>query len=365
MKARIKSLQGLKAVLIIYVFLFHILGIVDMRTVLHGFFVNSGWMGVKGFFLLSGFLLGVLYIDNGSVYQAIKDRIRAFLRKYYKWHLLFFVIMLSFMLLKVKNSEISFWRFVVYAVSNLTLTHGQIPLEGCALAFNDVSWYLSTYMFLVLPSVLFLNTVKKTDAKKCCVILMFLVLFELFVIFSVYYSSVTGWIVGWWLYYPFPIRMIDVFTGILCGKLYKNKHIGIRTRTDNVISALCALAMIGIQLNSSNIPIYFRYSCIYTIPLLCIIVAAANQQTIIAKILSARPLKWIGDISFYIYISHLAIGKYVFKLAHHVLRFDFDKSYVTSVLYVAFVFSLTLIIATCMNRLDKRRRKHEVLHNNS
>ncbi len=302
MKARIKSLQGLKAVLIIYVFLFHILGIVDMRTVLHGFFENSGWIGVKGFFLLSGFLLGVLYIDNGSVYQAIKDRIRAFLRKYYKWHLLFFVIMLPFMLLKVKNSEISLWRLVVYAVSNLTLTHGQIPLEGCALAFNDVSWYLSTFLFLFFPSALFMNAVKRTDARKSCVIFTFLVLGELLITLLVYCSGITEWIVEWLLYYPFPIRMIDVFTGILCGKLYKNKHIGIRTRTDNVISALCALAMIGIQLNSSNIPIYFRYSCIYTIPLLCIIVASANQQTVIAKILSVKPLKWIGDISFYIYI---------------------------------------------------------------
>lgn len=362
MKAKIESLQGLRAILIIYVFLFHILGIVGMRTALHGFFADSGWIGVKGFFILSGFLLGIRYVDNGSVYQAAKDRIQSFLGKYYKWHLLFFLIMLPFMLVKTKNSEISFWRFVVYAVSNLTLTHGQIPLEGCALAFNDVSWYLSTSLFLVLPSVLFMNAVKRTDVRRCCIVLILLVLCEFLIIFSVYCSGVTGWIIEWGLYYPFPLRMIDAFTGILCGKLYKDKHIGIRTRTGNVVSVFCALAMIGIQLNSSNIPLCFRYSCIYTIPLLCIIVASANQQTVIARILSAKPLKWVGDISFYIYISHLAIGKYVFKLAQYVFKSDLGESYVTSVLYVAFVFSLTLIIATCMSRFDKRRRKHEALY---
>ncbi len=66
----------------------------------------------------------------------------------------------------------------------------------------------------------------------------------------------------------------------------------------------------------------------------------------------------------YIYISHLAIGKYLFKLAQHILKFDFDKNYVTSVLYVASVFSLTLTIAAVMNRFDKGRRRHETLYNN-
>ena len=364
MKAKIKSLQGLRAILIIYVFLFHILGIVDMRMAGHGFFIDSGWIGVKGFFLLSGFLLGIHYVDNGSVYQVTKDRISSFLRKYYKWHLMFFLIMSPFMLLMAKNSEISLWRLVVYAISNLTLTHGQIPLEGCALAFNDVSWYLSTSLFLVLPSILFMNAVKKSDNRRCCAILILLIICEMLFPSLVYCLGVTGWIIEWGLYISFPLRMLDVFTGILCGKLYKNKKIGIGIRVGNIVSLLCALMMIVLQLNSANIQVQFRYSCIYTIPLLCVIVASANQQTVIARILSVRPLKWIGDISFYIYISHLAIGKYVFKLIRHILKSDLSMNYVTSVLYVAAVFSLTLIIAICMRRLDKRRKKFEEIYNN-
>ena len=365
MNATIKPIQGLRAILTMHVFLFHFLGIIGMRDIMDGYFTDAGRLGVKGFFVISGFLYGYLANQSTSVKYLVHNKVCSFLRKYYHWHLLFFLVMLPFIVIEVSNGKLPIWKSAIYAISNILLIHGQLPINGCALAFNDVSWYLSTALFLLLPTILISKKTRNFNEKKCYILLTLLVAFEMLFCVIIHFFRARGWFVEWIMYIPFPIRIVDIAAGVICGRiglLRKNRR---NALIDTALFVISSLTLILIQLSSKKIPIYYRYSCCYTLPMIALVYSILNLKTFGAKLLSVKPIKWIGDISFYIFICHLAVGKYLFKFNDRCEILNFNSSF-DCIVFLTVGGFLTILLSMGMSYIDMlRNKKNEIFHNHS
>ena len=132
---RIESLQALRAIAFIAIFLSHCS------------IIATGPMGVSIFLVLSGFLL--VYTAERrkeSLVTGIVENIRfasSKLKKLYPLHILTLLAMILFML--VSSEKQTYW--VPKAIVNALLLQAWFPSESWYLTFNKASWYLSVSAF--------------------------------------------------------------------------------------------------------------------------------------------------------------------------------------------------------------------------
>ena len=132
---KIESLQVLRAIAFIYIFLSHC----DV--------LPTGPMGVSIFLILSGFLLvHSAEKRKGSLLTGFVENIRfasSKIKKLYPLHILTLLAMILFMLVSSEKQA--------YCVSKATVNalplQAWLPSESWYLTFNKASWYLSVSVF--------------------------------------------------------------------------------------------------------------------------------------------------------------------------------------------------------------------------
>lgn len=354
MKSKINSLQGFRGILCLHVFLFHVLGLIGMRSCASGYFMEAGGLGVKGFFLISGCLAIINNSENNKSYPSVIEKCKSFLKKYYPLHIAFLIIMAPFTVQMVVDGSLSLGKMLSFLLLNATLLHAQIPVEGCALSFNDVSWYLSTALFLVIMSIMFQGWVARFSKKKCVVSFCLVLAVEVVYSCLVWTLPIKESMKGWLLYTPFWSRISDLILGMIIGRLSLINFSRRNDKADALITLLSVILVIIIMTNTNRIPQSLTYSAMFSIPLSLFLYSILNSNNVAAKAISNIIFTKIGDLSFYIYISHLAVSKYFYKLTSHVGSLNWITQ--NTILFVGLCFVITIAVSFFLYGVEKQRR---------
>lgn len=308
MKEKLASVDGLRAIFFISIFLGH----ARLST--------AGVWGVCGFTLLSGCLMTIRHWDDEALLDNkvfSKENIqRAFrhIKRLYPLHLIMLLIALLYSGLSLKGIV----QFIIDAV----LIQSWIPFEGVYFSLNGVSWYISSLLlcYIAFPSVL--RMVRRTKSSPLMsMLLLYVTLLIILIICNE--LDVKGYLrklpsimcdFPRWVSYVNPIINLYIF-GIGCFlgvALIKQIPAG-GDDSKKIISCLEVILVPIILINelmyqqeflAGSTP-WIKYSVMFIPEAVIMCICAIVDVEIIAKKLLKNPiLVSIGKYSGYAYLIH-------------------------------------------------------------
>jgi peptidoglycan/LPS O-acetylase OafA/YrhL len=312
-RSRITQLDGLRACAIAAVFLHH------------AYHVKLLWIGVDLFFVLSGFLITGILVNQKT--KPFGRYIGHFYARRARRILPPYLILLVLVALIFPGPWLRFWYLYIGGMNFLA------PLRLAHLDFLSPLWSLGVeeQFYLLWPlAIFFLN---RKQVIRCAVALLFLAPVLRFVFTPCFDSS-------WAVYMLLPFRMDTLAAGALLALLWP----GLRERlTDSPrlygqIVWSCAgvffLSLLGIMAMQrhgyttygntrlGNLIIYEATLAMMVSVFLPVLIGFGR------KTLSALPLVWLGRISYSFYLVHLVV-------LHILLQFYALPALAVSIVYAA------------------------------
>ena len=264
-------------------------------------FDAGGDCGVSFFFILSGFVLSSAY---GNKVSSDGFRYRQFMarrvKKLYPLHLL---CLLAFVVINIRSMDAG---TLVRLLPNLLLVQSWIPSAGFYFSANAVSWFLSDILlcYSVFPAVFQavhrMTPMALTGAWAA-------VLAAYAVLLCNIPDAMTNAIV-----YVFPpVRTVDFAIGVTLWRVVawlKKRRIAVfesrLTATAAELAVFAALAMTLAAHPYVNLQI--RTACLFWPVNVAIILlfACEKQGGALAWLLRRKPLIWLGNISFPLFMVH-------------------------------------------------------------
>lgn len=293
------EIDGLRALAVVPVILFHA-----------GFdFFNGGFVGVDVFFVISGYLITTILIEDiekksFSIIGFYERRARRILPA-----LIFTLILMAFLswlLLPAPDVRNVFQQLVsnAFFISNFhyTLTWGYFESWTLPPIFlNSWSLAIEEQFYLIIP--LFLALFQK-HIRFIVVVIIFLSLAS---ILSMNLLEETHQKAN---YYLLPSRFWELSSGALLAYFMKYK-IGLVSKIRHVLPSWIGLLMLLLLI--SIFVIYnheFPYPSNWTIPIVLIsaaMILLIEQQSFVGKILSNHFIVYIGKLSYPLYLLHFPI----------------------------------------------------------
>lgn len=367
---KIESLQALRA--IAFLGIFTSTGHTDITKL-------GGW-GVSIFFVLSGFLMLLLYYDRdgmdnvNGVHFAI-DKIAGI----YPLHIA--MLLLNYIIQFVANfgqpGKIldiinNYWvKFVVDA----SLMQAWIPNKSYYYSINSVSWYLSVCLFLYAVFPFSLKLIKKYkgnfNAVLSIVIILIIQIAVALVAKDITLFDAISDDFGRWVVYIFPVyRLGDFLIGCNVAYIFKNmkKEEAKKTTSQTVIFSFLEIGVVvltvfcqymrerggfvifekGLSNNVMYIPISVAFILLFVI-----------KKGIFTTILTNKFLVWFGDISKYTFLIQIKAIKIV-RLVFEYLEMPDINNYILAIAALA----LTIIMAEIyiffekkVKEINKRKNK--------
>lgn len=330
---KISSLQGLRAIAFLGVYFSH---------TGYPLFAGSGACAVAIFFALSGFLTGYkqLSIEKNSYDDTIVfiDVFRNSCKKIkYLWVLHVILMFITLPLLFVGDGIYSTTQVMVALVTNIFLIQTWFPFA--LRSINGVSWYLCVLFFIYIASPYIVKFFRKMINMKNVVIL-----FTICVITQLFISYLAGkipydfihnsWIdkdLTHWIVYEFPLtRVIDYIGGMCFGYMFVSREIKGKTSNivqKSIIELLLLLYMIlsnlvYIVIINKTINVYLRpdrwfiYVDLFSVAACVLVYFIALNEGYVSKVLSTRPLVYLGTVSGSAFLIHRVILRYALGLGN-------------------------------------------------
>lgn len=290
---KIESLQSLRAIAFIIVFLGHC-----------GVDIFVGAFGVSIFIILSGFCMQLSYerhpIENISPKSNFLFAYRKII-KLYPLHL--FMLLCCLILTKFRMTPAILWH--------LFLIQSWSADARIYFAENGVAWYLSTYMFLCLVAPWILVAINKLKRKNSVYMLMCFIIVIMFCIgyiSSQNYMPQIGDNVDKWLCYVCPLYRVGDFTLGIC---LKKLCMPTCRRLGNIIKYtiyefLAVLLSFGLAY-FHNMRIWdegLRFTFLFIPSSLILIYLFYQCKGLITKLSVNRFFLFLANISAYTYLIH-------------------------------------------------------------
>ncbi|MEF9678375.1 acyltransferase [Pectobacterium aroidearum] len=303
------SLNGTRIIAALLVYLFHtsignMLNLFSDESIGEAYsFVLSkaGWVSVSFFFILSGFVM------NWS-----SPSVRSPLQFYKKRFAKIYPVSMLIIILLVFTGIISVGRVDVW-LPNLLLIQTWIPQGDIYIGGNVPSWFLSVIVFLYIVYPFLLKVVKKipTESLWVSVLLCYAALIGIYGAIYTLLPTVPlieGWPfevgeIQWWFAYTFPPTRVFEFTiGMLLSRIIQEgKWISVSVTTSVILTALTYCIDLFM-------PFLLSFNLVTLIPLVLLIgsLAASDLQGK-RSFLHAKPMQWLGSISFCFYLIHFLV----------------------------------------------------------
>lgn len=322
---RIDSLQGIRAIAFLGIFLFHSGAAV---------FAAGGTWGVSVFLVLSGFLMVYSYydserIDQHGFFYSIRFGIKKIMRLY-PLHIAMLLLALPLLILKDQGLPLTerildpAGKFVI----DTALLQSWVPDNDIYFSLNGVSWYLSTALFLYMMFPLILFFIKKYRGIKTAVIVI-LITFGLqillaFAAYLVQRNLIPKDDLIHWFVYIFPLsRLEDFVIGCNLGYLFlqRKKTNGNGKKQGNllefsviiltVIEWILYVCLIGIPAKALSAENWAGLTVIWTMTSCALVYVFALQKGILSRLLKSRPFVFLGNLSDSCFLIHLMVYTYL------------------------------------------------------
>ncbi|MFI6330227.1 acyltransferase family protein [Micromonospora chersina] len=298
---RLPSLTGLRWIAALLVFAFHVatMRIVaepGVKAVLDRAFA-LGLSGVEFFFVLSGFVLVWSYRDGEPRRRFLRRR----LAKIYPNHVVTFAVALA----------VAFWFADPVApwaaIGNLLLVQAWIPLDGYFYSVNNVSWSLSCELafYLCLPLVLPWLRRARVGVLWAVVVAVPLLILALWPAQLLVPEESR-----WWFTQIFPVtRSVEFWMGAAAAELLRRG----RWRGPNLAAA--SLLFVAVWVVAAQWIRAEFWAALLAAAYLLVITAAADADVRGRRTpWRARPMVWLGEVSFAFYLVHVLVMTTVLRL---------------------------------------------------
>lgn len=318
----INSLTSLRWFCALYVFIFHVE--IRMPVVPHPFqsIAINGYTGMAFFFILSGFVLTVRYWDTKINYAEF------FVFRFARVYPAFITAYILSIPLFIHNSAAN---VILNALMNVTLTQAWFP-NLFPIGLNGGTWSLSVeiFFYLLFPTLipLFRSWAGK-ETGYICVLPVVVLWFLSFLPGLVQDVIPTNGASGFYYSAP-PYRLPEFVAGILLAIAWKQGRLTwVKLPVVIVTAAVFALACHYYNgMHANNLTVIN----IAAVPFFAALIVYAAQSR--PAWLEARPLIYLGEISYGFYMFQFIFLAYLFP----ILRERIHSPYVVAFIGLAVTF---------------------------
>jgi peptidoglycan/LPS O-acetylase OafA/YrhL len=285
--------------------------------------LTVGWSGVDLFFVLSGFLIGGILLDNRESPRYFRTfylrRVFRILPVYYLWILLYILITIIGVygvpgLLPVGRQDLT--AVPIYVLFLQNLIYSPSPFQW--------KWFVVTWSLAVEEQFYLLAplAIRAISVRRLTLLLLTIVFAAPFLRLGIYtqfpsHSYLTG--------FAMPCRADALALGILVAIGWRRE--GFRQMLERRRTALggtLAFAFLVVAMLSPTLvrpagvitytvgysALAFFYTCLLA-------TALSQKQSFVARLLRLKWLAYLGGISYCVYIIHLTINQFAFVLVLH------------------------------------------------
>ena len=256
--------------------------------------------------MLSGFVLSLGYgkkIDSGQYTTR-----GLYLRQLFKVYPMHFTMFVLFIILRCISFNPPSPEQVT---TNVLLLQSWFPFRNIHFALNSPSWFLCDILFCYLTFKTLYRFIFKLSTRK-----LVLLSAVTFIAYPVIALSIADEWSNEILFINPMLRLLDFTIGIITYRIYVqlkshdviNKISNASTAHILILEALPILMLAVLHTFYLQLPLGLQHAWVYwiIIPLMLLTYVATDQHPgIIGKLLHTKPLVWLGNISFEIYITHM------------------------------------------------------------
>ena len=348
----IKAINGWRGVFALMIVLFHV-GVTGLE--------EMTWAGVSFFLMASGMLLAMRYPVNkvgGGCRFAWRHALKLF-------PLHWFTLVLWLVVTALVGT---------LAVKPVTLALNALLLQSWSLVHsiyfscNRFAWFLSTLLFCYLCFPLLARWFMPLRLRHKAVILAVLTVIDIAVL-------AVGYDDAYWrtaLYVFPPVRLIDFMIGMTLAhacRLFKGFSLFGKSDngTDAELVAVALLSAVVMTFRAYAWLLPWSDAIIWWLPvglILMVSVAYNRREGFVGKFLSSKPLQWLGDISFEIFmLQGVAALAYNYLLDPVLAHFNVpammdavarDFGFASAIPIAWFILPIVILMAWLVNRLFTR-----------
>lgn len=289
----IKSLQGLRVISMLIIFMWHC-----------GYSNFKVGIPVTFFFILSGFISYITYKDKKeeSIVIASIDYCKIKLKRIYPIHLITFLISVP---LRIKIILNNFGKEIIVMITHLLLIQSIIPITHFYFNYNESAWYVSTLMFCYLFTQILVKIINKIQNMNKKLFKSIFLLLVTLVVQTVLYKVFNNTKLSQWFLYISPFyRILDYFMGMLVGFIWINTRKDINFNK-NIMTIFEIFILSVISIN--YIPSINIYCEVNKALLLVGVFVFSLEGGLLSKILSNRIFIYFADFSFEFFLVHMPI----------------------------------------------------------
>lgn len=319
---RMLELDGLRGYAIFLVLIWHYFVAPLSQKTDAGFFtviitsLSLTWSGVDLFFVLSGFLIGGILLDNKNGVGYFKAfyirRICRIVPLYFLWLIPFFLLLAAgdalipatSPLTSLYNNSLPIWSYLTFTQNLTMVQHATFGPDWLA-----VSWSLAIeeQFYLFLPLLIYL-----VSKERLPYILVPLILLAPIIRMGI--VNLFSWPhAGFATYVLMPCRMDALLLGVLGAYLmreaaFKAYFISHRKHFYRMLAVLLGGMIILSFHSSQRILISFGYSWLALFYVCLLLILIMDQGGTIASIARNPPLRFLGSVAYGVYLSHQAFN---------------------------------------------------------
>ena len=292
---------------------------------------TQGHVGVTFFFVLSGFILAWCYHRSfGTATGEARTRTtrrfwRARFARVWPLHAAMFLAFVPLAVLEAGTSVTALFTTALQGALNLTLLHAWWPFggpDGLADTFNAPSWTLSVeaLFYLLFPAIAALLV----HRLRWGVAQLALLALGGWGLLGLVGALLSGTDRGEWVMRVLPAtRLVDFVVGVALGLIVVQRlqraHLHARAEPaapsrgwtlleGATLAAACASPLVWALAASERLPETLGTSWFH-LPTIAaaILVVSLERGAISRRVLAWRPLVWLGEVSYAMYLVHLFI----------------------------------------------------------
>ena len=293
------SLDGMRGICIAAVVLYH----GAAQAGLTGW-VRGGFIGVSVFFTLSGFLITSLLLREHSTTGGIRLS-QFWSRRIRRLWPASFVVVTAVIALSARGPLSATGADAIAATWNVTNWHviagGDAKLLQTIVGPLGPTWSLAVEeQFYILLALLMVAVVRVRRPHRVLAVVAALGI----VVPVVLSNMVTDWQPS--LEFNTFLRMPELFAGVLLAVWHRSRHrVGLGSTAGDALAGVGVAVLVGLFLLADYTPPWLLrggYSLVAMVT--AFTVAGLLQHGRVAAALAVRPLRWLGTISYSLYLVH-------------------------------------------------------------
>ncbi|WP_019545188.1 acyltransferase family protein [Streptomyces sulphureus] len=240
------------------------------------------------------------------------------------------------------------------AVPNLLLVQAWVPVEDVYDSINGVSWSLSCEAFFYLCFPLLFHLVRRIPRARlwswaagtlATVVLLPLLATTAFASEPHFFDFPVS-LHQYWFVYAFPLtRLLEFVLGmVLARALLESARAAVRFR--HAVPALAVGYPLAVQ-----VPFLYAITAVLVLPMSLLVLAGAGADIRGSRSwVRSRPMVWLGNVSFALYMVHMLVLENVYRLIDE----DHTASTPVRAGSTVLLFALSLLAAWAVHTLVER-----------